>query len=98
MAWKEVGGGQYVPWDEPKAVEGRLTQFLQKETQYGQNWEAWIEQDDGQEVWFYCPAALASRLQKVAIGTKVRVEFTGNYVKSKQGRPVKEFKVYTDEE
>lgn len=91
--YEEVSGGNYVSWTEPRTVEGFLKAVQRMSSKFGEKVKAIVTQDDGSDVWFYCPSML-ERLAEIPAGSRVKIVFTGEYTKSKEGRPVKVFRLY----
>jgi len=85
---------QFISWNEPAEVEGWLRSFESVHSKFGETHRASVETDEGTSVAFYCPSMLASRLAEIPIGSRVKIVFTGEYTKSKEGRPVKLFRVF----
>ena len=96
MEWKEVERAQFLKWDEPKEVVGKLVSIEKVAGQFTEESTRVTLEVDGSLVRFYAPAMLVSLLQEARVepGTLVKIVYTGGYVRSKSGRPVKEFKVF----
>jgi hypothetical protein len=95
--FQEVQRGNLIRWDEPREVIGKFVSIEKVAGQFSEeSTRVTLEQEDGTLVRFYAPAMLNSLFEdaRPKPGDLLKVVYTGGFVRSKSGRPVKEFKLY----
>ena len=94
--WEKIsvdGLSQAVDWNEVKEVAGVLTKIT---TELGANQSTLytLKKEDGSDISFWGSKLLDGRLEKVELGTSVKVVFLG-MVEGKNGRTYRNYDVFT---
>lgn len=71
---KQEGAGIWLPVEEGEKLEGEVT-HIDTEGLYGTQYV--VKKSDGEELRTPSHKVLQNRMQKAAVGTKVKIEFTG---------------------
>jgi hypothetical protein len=95
MAYREVGGGEFLRWED----EGTVVEGIWRGTSPWHKYDSRIGklEVDGKEVVFSYTKVLAQRLDDVRIGSKVKIKYTGKDT-TKDGTSFKMFRVLVDDE
>lgn len=97
MAWKErAPQGDLIQWDEAKAIVGLYRGAEERTTDVGTNLLHTIDVD-GKTFNFFGTTLLNQALAGVPDGTMVKIEHTGQTLRTKRGFRMKEFHVFTDD-
>ncbi len=96
MAYKkQEGAGIWLPKEEKDTLEGEVT-HINTEGLYGTQYT--IKTEDGEEVLTPSHKVLQNRMQKAAVGTKIKIEYTGTEPPKIRGQnPLTLYDVYFDE-
>lgn len=96
MVWKEIAPrGELISWDTPKVITGIYRGAEERTTKLGANVVHSIELD-GRTYNFFGTTLLNQALEGIQDGTLIKVEYTGQTIKTGSGFRMKEFKVYVD--
>ena len=92
---KQEGAGIWLPKDEKEILEGEVTS-INREGLYGTQYT--IKKSDGEEVVTPSHKVLQNRMQKAAVGTKVKIVFVGTEPPKIRGQnPTTMYDVFFDE-
>ncbi len=92
---KQEGAGIWLPSKEGDSLEGEVT-HINTEGLYGTQYT--IKKSDGEEVLTPSHKVLQNRMQKAAVGTKVKIEFVGTEAPKVRGQnPMSMYDVYFEE-
>lgn len=93
---KTAGGGNYVKWDTPKTVKGRLVAFVPGEYKGKPTTTVILKQDDGTEIKVSGSAGLEnSGLYREQLGVMVEIVFKGK-IALKGGQTYNDLDVFVD--
>lgn len=96
MAWKEREDSVFKFEKEGDFIEGVLTAITESGTYDNKVYK--LKQDDGKIVSVFSTTVMATKMATVAIGEKVKIEYTGEKENKNKGQsPTKQFKIYVDE-
>ena len=97
MGWRErAPQGDLIQWDHAKVIAGYYRGGQERTTKMGTNIVHSIEAD-GKILNFFGTTLLNQALEGVEDGTLIKVEYTGNTIKTGGGFSMKEFRVFTDD-
>lgn len=94
--YREIEDGELVKWDtEGMVVEGVLASYEEKDTSNGIGHVYEVETKE-ETLTFFAPTLLHKKLQKVAVGSVVKIEFT-EVTQTAAKNDLKHFKVQSAE-